>query len=122
MDIKYFIDENFELLHKKYDEISKNTSNFSGSINERQNNKLYSKEYKFDKNKNPDELVTLKDYEDYYLHNGAFAYPGSLPWYTYPVNTEPPKRPDGEIQFLKKYAKEIEFGRKFHLGEEIEDE
>ena len=122
MDIKYFIDKNFELLHKKYNELSKKTSNFSGNINESQNIKLDSKEYKFDKHKNPDELVTLKDYEDYYLHNGAFAYPGSLPWYTYPVNTEPPKRPDGEIQFLKKYAKEIEFGRKFHLGEEIEDE
>ena len=79
-------------------------------------------EYKNKKHKKIKELVTLKDYEDFYLQDGVFVYPDSLPYHIYNIDEEAPKILEGEIQFLKKYERAIKTGKKIHLQEESEDE
>ena len=121
MKIEYFIDKDFKKLHKKYEELKKQKeSNDSQEENEKQNIELDAIiQKKFVKAKKKEELVTLEDYENYYLRDGCFVYPYSLPWHEYPINETPPKKPSGELRFLEKYQKEIELGRKLHFCGEI---
>ena len=124
LEIKHFIDKDFKKLQEKFDELIKEKNpNFFKNINKIQNNELNSnKTTIINKRKKKEELVTLQDYEKYYLQNGIFVYSDSIPWRTYPVNTEPPEIPEGEKQFLEKYAKAMEIGRRAYLGEENEDD
>ena len=121
MKIEYFIDKDFKKLHEKYEELKKQKeSNDSEEENEKQNIELDSiNKKKIIQVKKKEELVTLEDYENYYLRDGCFVYPYSLPWNEYPINETPPKRPAGEMRFLQKYQKEIELGRKLHFCGEI---
>ena len=48
-------------------------------------------------------------------------YPDSIPYHEYQINEKKAEKPKGEIDFLKKYKKAIEFGRRLHEGDE-EDE
>jgi hypothetical protein len=118
MKVEYFVDKDFKKLYQKYKEIIKdNKSNEIKEKNEILKNKTDKKN--IIKKKKKEELVTLEDYENYYLVDGNFVYPDSLPWHEYPINEKPPPKPLGEIMFLKKYEKAIEIGRKLHFCEEI---
>ena len=122
MKIEYFIDKDFKNLHQKYNELKmKNKSHCVQKGNIIQNTELNSTEIEKDLKLKKKELVTLKDYENYYLLDGYFVYPYSLPWHEYPIDEYPPKIPEGELQFVKKYEKEIEIGRKIHFMENIDD-
>ena len=121
MDIKYFIDKDFKQLHKKYEEIMKKNesklSNKESKIKKDESDKIKTK--KVLKHKTIEELITKEDYEEYYLRDGRFIYPDSLPWHEYSINEELPEKSPGEKEYLQKYAKEIEIGRKLHFDEKI---
>ena len=107
MKIEYFTDENFNNLHKKYKELIKikkdNAENVSQNDNidfDRNDNKTKEKEEIFDKNEK--DLETLEDFEKYYLVDGEFVYPDSIPFHFYPLG-EKFEKSNAEKQYWEKY-------------------
>ena len=118
MKLEFFIDKNFEKLHQKFNEImNKNKSKIiiepEQNIEEESDSK--NNEIKFNESNKKTELVTLEDYERSFLKNGLFIYPDSLPYHEYSIDEVPEPLPKGEIEFLNKYKKEIERGKKAHI-------
>jgi len=116
MDVKYFVGENFEELHLKFKELM---------INNTENTPLSQKKLidsdevfieKKDKKKKESELITLEDYENFYLFNGVFIYPDSLPFHECYVGDKPLEKSEGEKQFLKKYESIIKLAKASHYG------
>ena len=107
MKIEYFTDENFNNLHKKYKELIKikkdNAENVSQNDNidfDRNDIKTKEKEEIFDKNEK--DLETLEDFEKYYLVDGEFVYPDSIPFHFYPLG-EKFEKSKAEKQYWEKY-------------------
>ena len=118
MKLEFFIDKNFEKLHQKFNEImNKNKSKIiiepEQNIEEESDSK--NNEIKFNESNKKTELVTLEDYERSFLKNGLFIYPDSLPYHECSIDEVPEPLPKGEIEFLNKYKKEIERGKKAHI-------
>ena len=123
-DIKFFTSNNFQLL---YEEIKKNkkslemkeTFNFIHFDEKKIENintiNNIEKEERDKNNNNSIKDLTVEDYEKKYLWQGKyFMYPDSLPYTNIPYNNKDYKAPQAEIEFIKKYEKEIENGRKNH--------
>ena len=119
MRVEYFIDVDFQKLHNKFNEIMKSNKS-NNRITTELKNKIESdsdktkKDYKLKIKK---DLVTLEDYENYYLFNGIFMYPDSIPYHEYQINEEQ-KISKGEEEYLKKYEDIIEKARRRHEGED----
>ena len=125
MNVDYFTKNNFEELHKKYDELTVNqVSNQSAPVNKIADNDEIknpdSNEPKNNKNKNS-ELITCKDFEDFYLINGCFVYPDSLPFHHNYYGEEPEKISVGEKEYLDKYKNIIKEAREAHYGRTTEN-
>jgi len=89
MDIKYFIDIDFNSLHEKYIEIKLERYYNYCMKNKKENNKNINSNIYSNKNKRKkikQELITLEDYDNYYLINGKFIYPDSIPYNFYQSN------------------------------------
>ena len=105
MKVEYFIGEDFEILkekckdligNNKFNEISSKKIIDNGEITMTKNKKI--------KKKKITDLETLEDFEDYYLFDGNFVYPDSLPTHDYYVS----------IRFnSKKYQKIINAEKEF---------
>ena len=61
------------------------------------------------------ELKKLKDFENYYLEDGKFIYPDSIPYREYPLG-EQFLISDGERDYRLKYQDEILMTNKSALG------
>ena len=111
MNIEYFIAENFDELHKKFNEIinlkkagiksslsNKNIQSDPVDVDIRkENRKTKLKE---------SELKTLEDFENYYLENNEFIFPDSIPYHEYPLG-EKFVMTEGEKEFRLKYKDDI---------------
>ena len=111
MKVEYFIEENFDILHKKFKEIinlkkagiksslpNKNIQSDPVDVEVREENgKTELKE---------SELKTLKDFENYYLENNEFIFPDSIPYHEYPLG-EKFVMTEGEKEFRLKYKDDI---------------
>ncbi len=121
MKVDYFTKNNFEELYKKYEELieKKQTSNQSKSGNNiNDNDKKSNSDYNNPKNNinKSSELITCKDFENFYLVNGCFVYPDSLPFHDYYFGEEPEEISPGEKEYLKKYENIIKKAREAHYG------
>ena len=121
MKVDYFTKNNFEELYKKYEELieKKQTSNQSKSGNNiNDNDKRSNSDYNNPKNNinKSSELITCKDFENFYLVNGCFVYPDSLPFHDYYFGEEPEEISPGEKEYLKKYENIIKKAREAHYG------
>ena len=114
MEIKYFIDKDFTKLHEKYNELM-NKKKSEEKVDEKNSELDSKKEKQLIVRKNKNELKTLDDFEKYYLINGIFIYPDSLPSGEFPINCKPPTITQGEKDYLNKYKLAIEKGKKLHL-------
>ena len=110
MKIEYFTDENFDNLHEKYQELIKINNNNSENESENEdidydknNTNKKEKEKKFDKKEK--DLKTLEDFEKYYLVNGEFVYPDSIPFHIIPLGQKFVIS-EAEKQYLEKYKVE----------------
>ena len=117
MDVKYFVAEDFEELHSKYQELMKRNS----EQNQISQKKHFDSDEKFierkqKKKKNESELKTLEDFEDYYLFNGVFLYPDSFPFHEHYYGDKPFEKSEGEKEFLKKYELDIKRAKAAHYG------
>ena len=128
MEVKYFIDNNFNKLHEKYKEIMSSkvikkdkkviNKNIKDLIinNEEQvpiNNKKINKvNKKISKEK---KLETLEDFENEYLVKGIFVYPDSLPIHQHKIGEQPKPLSPGEKAYLDKYKDIFEEAEKEHL-------
>ena len=121
MKVDYFTKNNFEELYKKYEELieKKQTSNQSKSGNNiNDNDKKSNSDSNNPKNNinKSSELITCKDFENFYLVNGCFVYPDSLPFHDYYFREEPEEISPGEKEYLKKYENIIKKAREAHYG------
>ena len=117
MDVKYFVGENFEELHLKCQELMENNTEKTQLPQE----KLFDSdeiiiEKKKKKKKNESELITLEDFENFYLFNGVFIYPDSLPFHEHYVGDKPFEKSEREKQFLQKYESAIKLAKDLHYG------
>ena len=124
MEIKYFIDEDFNNLYEKYKEImnSKNPEQLDKKIenkNNLDNNEKIEITNKNDENNgiilSGKKLETLEDFENAYLVRGYFVYPDSLPIHEYAIGEEPKKLSKGEQDYLDKYRPIFEEAKRAHL-------
>ena len=59
--------------------------------------------------------LNIQNYEKYHLWKGKyFIYPYSIPYNARPYDKKDYKIPKSDIDFINKYKKEIEIGRKKH--------
>ena len=103
MKLDYFIKENFDALHKKFEEIK------GSFVNKSISSKPFNVESRKEKKKidiKENELKTLEDFENYYLENNEFIYPDSIPYHEYPLG-EKFVMTEGEREFRLKYKEDI---------------
>lgn len=120
MKVEYFIDENFNKLYEKFEEvinlkkpgikISLKNKNIQSDPFDVEVKKEYRKT-----DIKESELKTLKDFENYYLEDGKFIYPDSIPYREYPLG-EQFLISDGERDYRLKYQDEILMTNKSALG------
>ena len=92
-----------ELKNAKKKDIKIATHNTSFESDPLRNyNKMENKKIRKKKN----ELITLEDYENYYLINNQFIYPDSIPHHYYPLGTKF-EISEGEKKYREKYKNEI---------------
>jgi hypothetical protein len=121
MKVEYFIGEDFEALNKKYKDLIGNNNllnNETSSIRKIDN-------YKITKNKKikkkPSDLKTLEDFENYYLFDGNFIYPDSLPSHDYYDSNNSKGKNYKEFieiekEFLNKYKDAIKRAKDAHYN------
>ena len=115
MKVKYFIKENFNKLHSKFEEIIKlnkeNDSKISTNKNIIESSLQYDsyieKEDKKSEN-NYKELKTVEDFERHYLVNNEFIYPDSVPYHEYKLGQKF-EISQAEKDYLKKYENCMKF-------------
>ena len=132
MEVKYFIDNNFNKLHEKYKEImnskvdqkdiivvNKNDNDLIINDAEQMSikNKKINKEF-HEVNEiisNEKKLETLEDFENEYLVKDLFVYPDSLPIHQYKIGEKPKPLSEGEKAYLNKYKDILEEAKTEHL-------
>ena len=123
MKVDYFIEENFNRLNAKYLELISAKKKDDKIINQKTafesdsfNNNSKATNKKIRKKKN--ELVTLKNYENYYLINNQFIYPDSIPrhYFSLEAKFEISK---GEKEYMEKYKDEISINDDYLLNDKI---
>ena len=123
MKVDYFIEENFNRLNAKYLELISAKKKDDKIINQKtafesdsfdNNSKATNKKIRKKKN----ELVTLEDYENYYLINNQFIYPDSIPrhYFSLEAKFEISK---GEKEYMEKYKDEISINDDYLLNDKI---
>ena len=121
MNVDYFIKDNFNDLLSKYNELmNRNSASNDSSLNipvDADKIKLPKTQKK--EKKKESELVTLEDFEEYYLFKGNFIYPDSLPFHHYFYGEKPPIISEGEKQYLKKYESVIKRAKKAHYNNKL---
>lgn len=124
MKVEYFIKDNFEELNKRYNDlmanrVHSNSESFS-KINFEETDKIkHSLEDQKIKKKEESELKTLEDFENYYLINGKFIYPDSLPFHHHIYGENPQEISKGEKEYLEKYKNAIKISKDAHYNKEI---
>ena len=121
MNVDYFIKDNFNDLLSKYNELmNRNSASNDSSLNipvDADKIKLPKTQNK--EKKKESELVTLEDFEEYYLFKGNFIYPDSLPFHHYFYGEKPPIISEGEKQYLKKYESVIKRAKEAHYNNKL---
>ena len=113
MKVDYFIKEDFNELYEKFTKIIPKKIKTSQKLSHQKN--VESDPLETDsiieedkKSKKEDELVTLEDFEEYYLEDGIFVYPDSIPFHKYPYGKKI-EISEGEKAYLEKYKEQINF-------------
>ena len=125
----YFTASNFESLYKAITQLKKNKITIIDKekklscdhYDEKQikikNNDIKNKDKTENicENKNKINDLRIQNQEKYHLWEGKyFIYPDSIPYNLIPYNNKDYKIPKSDIDFVNKYKKEIEIGRKKH--------
>ena len=125
MKVEYFIGEDFEVLNKKCKDLIINNNsllnNEKSPIRKMDNDIITISKNKKIRKKKASDLETLEDFENYYLFDGNFVYPDSLPSHDYyddnRYKSEKYKKIAAvEKQFLKKYEKAIKRAKDAHYN------
>ena len=113
MKVDYFIKEDFNELYEKFTKIIPKKIKTSQKLSHQKT--VESDPLETDsiieedkKSKKEDELVTLEDFEEYYLEDGIFVYPDSIPFHKYPYGKKI-EISEGEKAYLEKYKEQINF-------------
>ena len=123
MKVEYFIGEDFEALNKNYEDLIGNNNllnNETSTIRKIDNDEItITKNKKIEKKVS--ELKNLEDFENYYLFDGNFIYPDSLPSHEYYDNNNSKGKNykeiiDVEKEFLNKYKEEIKRAKDAHYN------
>ena len=121
MKVEYFVGEDFNNLKEKCKELIRNNNLLNNEISSTRkidNDEMNINRKKLKKKKKASELETLEDFENYYLFDGNFVYPDSLPSHDYngsdKCNVE--KYKDAEQKYLEKYEKAIKRAKDAHYN------
>ena len=122
---KYFTNNSFKELYEKMNNISSTSKRNKKNTKLKQSNNLINDEMEKNENEETERIdcfeefdkTKLENYEKRYLVRGKyFAYPDSIP-FIYPSKDGSYDIPKGLKDYLKKYKKQIEEGRKLHYGQ-----
>ena len=124
MKVEYFIGEDFEALNKKCKDLIETNNllnNEVSSIRKVYNDEITITKNKKIKKKKASELETLEDFENYYLFDGNFIYPDSLPSHDYYDSNKCKDKKykeitDAEKEFLNKYKNAIKRAKDAHYN------
>ena len=117
MKIEYFTSENFDELKSRFKELNEIETKKIENIFQKYNQNVSDMNEikgKVTERKKPNELKTLKDYEDTYLCNGKFCYPDSVPFHSC-KHGDKIVICEAEKEYLDKYKDIIEKAKLKHL-------
>jgi len=124
LKVEYFIGEDFETLKKRCNDLIRNNNTLNNelsSLRKIDNDEITIIKNKKIKKKKASDLETLEDFENYYLFDGNFIYPDSLPSHDYYDNNDyngkkNKKIAEVEKKFLKKYENAIKRAKDAHYN------